>query len=432
MLESITRTQAWFEERKLAVVARITALAAEHPEMLPEQVVADTTRVTLARALQPFKRADALALLSHFAPALAAGDVTADHVDVIAHAAAQLSNSNDRDRFAARSEFLAGVAARTNPAEFARTVREEVARAQRDDDGIARLQRQRRATALRWWVDQITGMWCLRGEFDPETGAALQRRLQAAVEKLFHDATPDTCPSDPMRKQDHLRALALVALIKGNANANSGGSTSGGGTGTGTGGSTSGTNGDGGNGNGGNGNGGNGNGSTTGGGNGSASAGVADISILIDAQTLATGPHDRTIVDCGIPIHLPVESIRRLLCTAIVTPIVVGADGTRLYLGRAVRLASADQRKALRALYRTCAIPGCCIAWDQLIVHHLREYVADHGPTDIDNLIPVCSKHHHLAHEGGWLLHLAADRTLTITQPDQTIMTTGPPNVWAA
>ena len=52
-------------------------------------------------------------------------------------------------------------------------------------------------------------MWCLRGEFDPETGAILDKRLKDAVEALFHDATPDTCPTDLLAKQHHLRALAL-------------------------------------------------------------------------------------------------------------------------------------------------------------------------------------------------------------------------------
>ena len=35
--------------------------------------------------------------------------------------------------------------------------------------------------------------------------------------------------------------------------------------------------------------------------------------------------------------------------------------------------------------------------------------------------MPLCSRHHHVVHEGGWTLKLALDRTLTITQPDGTI-----------
>ena len=54
------------------------------------------------------------------------------------------------------------------------------------------------------------------------------------------------------------------------------------------------------------------------------------------------------------------------------------------------------------------------------------------GRTDIDGLLPLCNRHHHLVHEGGWQLVLAADRTLTVIRPGGHITTTGPPRVRAA
>ncbi len=105
--------------------------------------------------------------------------------------------------------------------------------------------------------------------------------------------------------------------------------------------------------------------------------------------------------------------------------------GSVFYLGQTTRLASRDQRRLLRAMYRTCAVPGCCVAWDQLVIHHLR-FFRNRGPTDIDNLLPLCVKHHHCAHEGRWQFLLAQDRTLTINRPDGTTMTTGPPQAFAA
>jgi hypothetical protein len=103
------------------------------------------------------------------------------------------------------------------------------------------------------------------------------------------------------------------------------------------------------------------------------------------------------VVDYGLPIDLPVETLRRWSCIADITPIIVGADGVSLY---------------------NCAI------------HHIRWY-RNGGHTDIDDLLPVCSKHHHLVHEGGWHLALDPRRNLTITFPDGAIMTTGPPMVRA-
>jgi hypothetical protein len=52
--------------------------------------------------------------------------------------------------------------------------------------------------------------------------------------------------------------------------------------------------------------------------------------------------------------------------------------------------------------------------------------------TNIDNLVPLCGRHHHLVHEGSWKLHLAADRTLTITRPDGHISIHDPPRTLAA
>ena len=223
-------------------------------------------------------------------------------------------------------------------------------------------------------------MWCLRGEFDPETGAILQQRLNNAIEALFHDSTPDTCPTDPLDKQHHLRALALLSLTSGKS---------------------------------------------------SGRGGSIDMSVLIDAKTLLEGVHEHSVIDCGLGIELPVETLRRMACYAEITPIIVGADGVHLHLGRTTRLASRAQRRALRAMYRGCAIPGCCVAWDYVVIHHLK-WFRNLGTTDIDNLLPLCTKHHHLAHEGRWQLTLDTKRNLTITKPDGTQMTTGPPTVLAA
>jgi hypothetical protein len=61
-----------------------------------------------------------------------------------------------------------------------------------------------------------------------------------------------------------------------------------------------------------------------------------------------------------VPVEVPVETLRRMACTAeVIVPIIVAADGTALYLGRDARVANRAQRRVLRAMYRGCAIPGC-------------------------------------------------------------------------
>jgi hypothetical protein len=58
-------------------------------------------------------------------------------------------------------------------------------------------------------------MWHLSGAFDPEFGVVLRGRLEAAMAAMFAEKTPSTTPSDPGEKQDHLRALALLAITNG-------------------------------------------------------------------------------------------------------------------------------------------------------------------------------------------------------------------------
>lgn len=127
-------------------------------------------------------------------------------------------------------------------------------------------------------------------------------------------------------------------------------------------------------------------------------AGAPDVTVIIDAETLLTGhAHEGTVYDIG--------------------------------LGRETRIANRAQRRALRALYRSCAL--CEVPFDHCQIHHITWYSLG-GLTDIDELIPICNKHHHLVHEGGWQLHLAADRTLTVTQPGGNQFATGPPTIRAA
>lgn len=330
LLSQLNGLRSWVESRTIAVTQRLNDLATETPGIFPEQILADATRVSLTQAIQPFRRAETVELMPEFGAALAAGAINVDHVSVLTRGVSGLDQQT-RQRIADRDQFLTEVASRTNSAEFGRTLRQEIRRAQKDD-GIATLQRQRRNTRLRTWVDHETGMWCLRGEFDPETGAILQTRLNRTLEALFHDTTPDTCPTDPLEKQHHLRALALVALTAGKH---------------------------------------------------TDRAGSIDMSVLIDATTLLSGVHEHTVIDCGLGIDLPVETLRRMACCADITPIIVGANGVDLHLGRTTRLANRDQRRALRAMYRGCAIPGCCVAWDHVTIHHLT-YFRNLGPTNIE------------------------------------------------
>ena len=97
-----------------------------------------------------------------------------------------------------------------------------------------------------------------------------------------------------------------------------------------------------------------------------------------------------------------------------------------LDLGRSCRLAGRAQRRALRGIYATCAIPGCAVRYDSCKLHHVIWW-EDGGSTDLVNLLPLCERHHHCVHEQGWIVTLGPHRELTVTTPDGQVMTTGPP-----
>ena len=84
--------------------------------------------------------------------------------------------------------------------------------------------------------------------------------------------------------------------------------------------------------------------------------------------------------------------------------IVVHAAG-RLDLGRSTRIANRAQRRVLRGLYPTCAIPGCAIRYEHCDLHHIVWW-RHGGATDLANLLPLCSRHHHDIHDNNWQLSL--------------------------
>ena len=109
---------------------------------------------------------------------------------------------------------------------------------------------------------------------------------------------------------------------------------------------------------------------------------------------------------------------------------IIHAPG-RLNLGRTTRLANVAQRRALRAIYPRCAFPDCPTRFDHCKIHHVRWW-RHGGRTDLDNLLPVCFRHHDLIHHAGWGVELGPDRVLTLTLPNGEVMTIGPPRRRAA
>ena len=341
----------------------------------PEAMFAEVNQTGLGAAGRILERSDVCESMPELGEVLAAGDTTGAHVDVVAGVLRSLT-AEQRDKLAAHGERLARDASRLPKREFEQRVK-ALAGAVTSDDGVDRLARQKRARRLSL-REGFDGMWVLRGEFDPESAAILQARLTRQVEAMFHGDPPQDAPIDPLERQGYLRAVALLALVDGK---------------------------------------------------GAGSFGP-DLTVLIDAKTLLEGEHEDSIVEIGdAEFQLPVDTIRRWACMADVTPMIVGEDGTRLYVGRTIRVANREQRRALRVHYRTCGF--CPTPFSHCEIHHIK-WFRHGGSTNIDNLIPVCALHHHLLHEGGARLEVHDDGSITLILPDGTRQNHDPPTIRAA
>lgn len=111
---------------------------------------------------------------------------------------------------------------------------------------------------------------------------------------------------------------------------------------------------------------------------------------------------------------LTAAQIRRMACEADIIPMVLDSNGVPLDMGRAVRFATYNQRLSQRAMHTTCAAEGCDVDFDWCEIHHLKPWERG-GLTDQDNLVPLCSYHHHWVHECGFNPEILPDRTLRFT-----------------
>ncbi|MDQ0733765.1 HNH endonuclease signature motif containing protein [Arthrobacter agilis] len=99
--------------------------------------------------------------------------------------------------------------------------------------------------------------------------------------------------------------------------------------------------------------------------------------------------------------QMSARCIRRLACDADIIPMVLGGQGQILDLGRAQRLFPAHLRRGLVARDKGCAFPDCSIPAPWCEAHHITPW-AKGGTTSISQGVLLCSRHHHVIHEGDW------------------------------
>jgi hypothetical protein len=105
--------------------------------------------------------------------------------------------------------------------------------------------------------------------------------------------------------------------------------------------------------------------------------------------------------DLEFSLPISAEAVERLACDCSVTRILLGSDSAVIDVGRARRVVTPSQRRALKARDKGCRWPGCDrpATWSE--GHHLDHWIRG-GRSDLANFVLLCHRHHWMAHEGKW------------------------------
>lgn len=120
------------------------------------------------------------------------------------------------------------------------------------------------------------------------------------------------------------------------------------------------------------------------------------------------------------------DMIRRVACDAILTRVLIDADGQVVDLGRDTRTFTPHQYRALVAQYAACTFPGCTIPSADCEMHHLEHWESG-GLTNLVNGAPVCWHHHKHVHEYHWSIRRRPDGSIEWYEPDGTSYGTSHP-----
>ncbi len=140
------------------------------------------------------------------------------------------------------------------------------------------------------------------------------------------------------------------------------------------------------------------------------------LSVTTSLETLL-GLTGAPAAEMEFSLPISAKAVERLACDCSVTRILLGSDSTVIDVGRARRVISGPQRKALKVRDGGCVVPGCDRPASWTEGHHLVHWIHN-GPGDLANLVLLCYRHHWMVHEGGSQLVRTDDgRMLIVPAP---------------
>ncbi len=387
--------RSWLAAAEVRAARRAKALEADGRCESPESMASRNGGRSGRGARDLERRTELCDEMPDVEAALAAGDISSEHVDAVAKASAGLDGAAKAE-FAELAADIVDEATLSSVDTFVRSMRDLAGsiKARHDaQSGVDELDTQRKASKVRRWIDERSGLHHTHLALDPVRDARLHSAVNAELARICAVDQGET-PWAQLLVDAFVNTVAGTPTVTASVAADRAA------------------------------------GSTPTERSGRCEpAGrvdrVPEITVLIDYQKLVDDAAGAAICETENGIPLPVATVRRLCCDAEVLPVVLGADGEVLDAGRSTRTANRAQRRALRAMHRGCAHPDCTVGFDACRIHHVRWWWNDRGPTDIDNLLPLCEAHHHLVHEGRWTLTMTPDRIATWRRPDHAIFHQG-------
>lgn len=144
-----------------------------------------------------------------------------------------------------------------------------------------------------------------------------------------------------------------------------------------------------------------------------------NINTVVDVSSLLGESPDLAATRCEIDGIGPITQtvLEQLCCDARFTRFIMAGPSQILDMGRATRLVTKGQRRALIVRDRHCRFPSCSRPTQWCDVHHIAGWVESLGETNITNLILLCRRHHTLIHNSKWAITQTADGDYEFTHP---------------
>lgn len=374
-VSTLRAVQSIVEAALVTVGLQADRLAAADAGAPARDALLGSGRVRGSTARQEAKRSALAARSTELATWMGSGRLGPDHLDALVRRVGPLTDEQF-DRLDLAPVLTAGceLPADTFDVALRRATEDAVGDKTADDDPDETptpAQAAHSASEVTHWFDHQAGMGRIFASLDPERYEAVANSIDQ------HTATLANRVADkPVSKDANLAAEAFVELICGS---------------------------------------------------GRRQAHLPHVTVVVDSVTLTNGPHAQTVAETADGHGLSSDAIRRLCCDAVMRTVSLDPNGSPIAVGRRHRTATNAQWAALRAIYRSCAWHGCDRPLSHCQAHHIKEW-KEGGRTDLPNLVPLCSHHHHLVHEGRWRIELGPDRSLQIRRPDGNLYcTTGVP-----